>query len=485
MHTLPSTRPDVNRESRQVRRNRERAAEKAFQARHRQYNRQFREDLEEAARRAAQREVQRKLEAYADEVTGRANGQRRNRKDKSEAEECCNKCGEHLRSRFSRKGYYPRTLGTLMGEVQLRAPRVRCICGGDVSLIYPVFLPYERQFVDVNEEMLLLSALGLSLREVQVLLDERGQQVSITTINKQVRSVADLSEEAFARLERVPPVVQLDALFIKEAEETGDTFRDKRGRLRKRKKVRKVALVVAWGIYPDTGERVLLGWVRGHEEDKEACLKLLKRLDKLGICWRTGLRLFIHDGGSGFAAAFEEVTFGEVRHQRCIFHKMRNVVDAIKGEPKMSREEKRERRREVLADLKKVWEGSSKEAVKSAMEAFAATWQEKEPEAVAKLRHEFDATLAYLDVQEEAKVQGQDWDRRFLRTTSSLERTNRTLRAKARKAGVYQTEEGLRAGSYLAAGCPGKNVRGRLQAWLPKVLDGEHAHPALVEIPCP
>lgn len=367
----------------------------------------------------------------------------------------------------------------------MRAPRVRCLCGGDVSLIYPVFLPHERRFIDVNEEMLLLSALGLSLREVEVVLHERGQQVSITTINERVRSVAALSEEAFARLERVPPVVQLDGICVKEAEETGDTFRDKRGRQRKRKKVRKVSLVVAWGIYPDTGERLLLGWVRGHEEDKETCLKLLKRLDQLGICWRTGLRLFIHDGGGGFLAAFEEITFGDVRHQRCIFHKMRNVVDAVKGEPKMSREQKRERRRDVLADLKKVWEGSDEAAVRGELDAFAAKWQEKEPEAVAKLRHEFDATVVYLEVQEDARKQGQEWDRRYLRTTSSLERTNRTIRSKARKAGVFQSSDGLRANCYLAAGCQGKTTPGRLREWIPKVRDGKHALADQTQKLCP
>jgi transposase-like protein len=476
MDTLPSTRSDVKPESRQVRRAKERAAGKAFQARHRQMSRALREDLEEAGRRAEEREVQRNLGAQVEGILGRANGQRRDRHDPTEVKECCcNRCKTHLRRNFFRKGSYPRSLGTLAGTLHLNVPRVRCQCGGDVTIIYCYFLPYERRFIDVDENILTLSALCLSVREIEVILDERGQRVSINTISKRIRSVAELSEAEFSRLERVPPIVQLDGIFTREAEGTGEFFINKRGHRRERKKVKKAALVVAWGIYPDTGERVLLGWEPGHEEDGKTCLKLLKRLDKLGICWRNGLRLFIHDGGGGFVAAFEQITFGPVEHQRCIFHKMRNVLDAVKGDGKMSREEKRERRREVLADLEEVWTGGSEEAVRGRLEKFAAAWQEKEPEAVAKLRYEFDSTLAYLQVQVQARAEGREWEARFLRTTSSLERTNRTIREKARKAGVFQTREGLRANCYLAAGCVGKNKPGRLRAWVAKLRDGEHA----------
>ncbi len=153
MHTLPSTRPDVNhvhRESRPVRRARERAAEKAYQARHRQENRLRREDLVDAARKAAEQKVQGMLEAQVDGLLGRSNGQHQDRKDPTELEECCHRCGTHLRRWFRRKGFYRRSLGTLMGELQLRVPRVRCRCGGDVSIVYWAFLPYERRFIDVN-----------------------------------------------------------------------------------------------------------------------------------------------------------------------------------------------------------------------------------------------------------------------------------------------------------------------------------------------
>lgn len=449
--------------------------EKEAEARHRQRNRIRGWHLQETARKAVQQELQQDVYACGDAAVGRPNGKRRDRRDQTEGDAACNACGTRIKSHFSRKGYYLRELGTLLGVVKLRVPRIRCRCGGDVSVIFACFLPYERRFVDVDEGILLYSALCLSLREIRTVLEWHGQHLSITTIGEQVRSVAQLSEDAFQRLERIPPVIQLDGVFVREAVETGETFQDKRGRRRKRKKVTKKALVVAWGIYPDTGERVLLGWEEGDEEDKETCLKLLKRLDKLGICRKNGLRMFIHDGGGGFSAAFEEITFGEVAHQRCIFHKMANVLDALKMEPGMTPEEKRERRVEVARELVKVWDGSTEEEVQAKLEEFAAEWQKTQPEAVAKLQADFGSTTAYLRVQEEVRREGQEWETRFLRTTSSLERTNRSIREKTRKAGAFQTSEGLRANAFLAAGCRGKTQPGRLKQWLPGVLDGEYA----------
>lgn len=170
-----------------------------------------------------------------------------------------------------------------------------------------------------------------------------------------------------------------------------------------------------------------------------------------------------------------EITFGEVTHQRCIFHKMANVLDALKMEPGMTPEQKRERRVEVARALVKVWEGSTEAEIQAKLQEFVAEWQKTQPEAAAKLQADFGSTTAYLRVQEEVRREGQEWETRFLRTTSSLERTNRSIREKVRKAGVFQTSEGLRANAFLAAGCRGKRPPGWRRQWLPGVMDGEHA----------
>ncbi|HEX2998677.1 MAG TPA: transposase, partial [Armatimonadota bacterium] len=207
-------------------------------------------------------------------------------------------------------------------------------------------------------------------------------------------------------------------------------------------------------------------WVVGKEEDETSWLKLLRKLSKQEVCYRNGLRLFIHDGSGGLEKAFEQITFGPVERQRCIFHKMRNVVNAVQGDPEMFPGQKRERRKALLADLVTVWEAESREEAQTRCEQFAAKWEEREPEAVGKLRNGFAATTAYYVVEAAARAQGQDWQRRYLRTTSLHERWNRTLRRKSRAAVVFQSERGLLANAYLTLGCQGKATEGQLGEWL-------------------
>ncbi len=476
MLTLPSGRQDVNRQapvSRQQARAQTQQQEKEFEARFSAGNESFRRELEATAKKAAEHKFESDCEEQVEQIVGRKNGARRDRKDKTEVEECCNRCGTHLRSHFLRKGHRPRCLQTLLGVLLLWVPRVECECGGDVSISFRRFAPFARRFEDVAETILLLTGMCLSLRQVRTFFDARHLRISIATIGGQVADVADLSAQVFSTaLGMAPPVVMLDGIFAYMAEETGEFFTDKRGRKRPRRRVRKKPLLVAWGIWPDSGEKVLLGWVVGQEEDRESWLKLLKDLDKRGVCYRNGLRLFIHDGSTGLEAAFEELTFGPVEHQRCIFHKMRNVVEAVKGEEKATREQKQARRKEVLADLVSIWDGCNEAEARARFEAFAAKWREKEPLAVERLRKGFDATVVYYRVQDQARAEGQEWPAHFLRTTSFEERWNRTIRMRMRASTIFQTEKGARGAVYLAIGCRGKTMPGQIARWLREIRQG-------------
>ncbi|MBI2941270.1 MAG: hypothetical protein HYY04_12620, partial [Chloroflexi bacterium] len=68
-----------------------------------------------------------------------------------------------------------------------------------------------------------------------------------------------------------------------------------------------------------------------------------------------------------------------------------------------------------------------------------------ESEAVATLLRDFDQTLVSLEVHAAAAKQGDDGDVRYLRTTSLLERLNRTLREMADRVVLLHSEDGLDA----------------------------------------
>jgi transposase-like protein len=394
-------------------------------------------------------------QALRDEVTqllGRAKGQRRNHHDPTIIKARCNRCGSSHRCRFYRAGSYRRGLLTFAAWGQIAAPRISCLCGGMVDFESAYFTPYGRVWFDVEERARQLAGLCVSLRDgVEVLAWDNKQPLSIATLNRFVNETAVLAQSFRAtELVQVPAVVMLDGIWLKVLEPTGEWYIDKKGRRRQRQKARKFPVLVAFGLDPLSGERWLLDWERGRDEDEESWRVLLERLLARGLCAERGLELFVHDGSAGLEKAFAWVHFGKgVERQRCIFHKLANVGRDVVGEEGMSRLARRERRAQVLADAAVVYRGEDEAAVIQRLGAFRAKWVEQEPRAVATLERDFERTLVYLKVRERARRRGQEWRVECLRATSALERVQRHLRRKARQVVIFHAEKGVAAAIQL------------------------------------
>jgi transposase-like protein len=394
-------------------------------------------------------------QALSDEVTallGRPKHARRQTAPLRRTGAQCAACQQDWAPRFSRAGSYRRTLLTTRASVTVRVPRVSCVCGGQVPLEFATFGRYERSWGDVQERARQLAGLCLSLADLrEVLAGECQQWLGASTLQRWVHEAAALA--AVLRGEpfpRIPPVVLLDGLWVRLMVSTGARYRDRRGRERPRMRRVWVPLLVAYGVDPTTGERWLLDWEQGTGEDTASWQRLLERLEARGLRADAGLSLFVSDGSSGLEAAFGLVDFGPgVLRQRCVFHVLRTVRQAVRGERGMSRAAKQARRREVLQEAAAIWQAPDPRTVRRAYQRFRQTWQAREPEAVAALARVFPATLAYLEARTRAREQGEHWAVEYLRTTSALERVNRALRQKARQVGTFQSERGLLAAIVL------------------------------------
>lgn len=163
-------------------------------------------------------------------------------------------------------------------------------------------------------------------------------------------------------------------------------------------------------------------------------------MEEQGISAEQGLRLIIHDGGSGLCAALRFLDLG-VADQRCIFHKLRNIAKAILVPDDLEPEERRRKRKAILNDFKAIWQAKQyATALRRYLQVYRK-YRDAQPAAVATLRRDFRTTLAYYQVKQEHPT----WDWRFLRTTSRLERFNRALRKRCRAAGAYHSDQGLEA----------------------------------------
>lgn len=350
----------------------------------------------------------------------------------------CQRCGNRNVRAFSRNGHRQRQWVTTFGVVTYALPRVVCECGGSVSIPFSILQPYQRFWDDVVEQVERWAKLGLSLRQMQGEIGETmGTQVGLRKLNtlvQDVRTPHDLP------LTSVPPVVMLDAIWVTLLADTPGVKTDRSGRQRGVKSRQKVAVLVALGLYPQSGRWGILGWHVADAESQDAWEALLLSLEQRGLYRERGVELFIHDGGSGLRAALDLI-HPHIPHQRCLFHKLRNLWTRIQAPSDLPREERREFKRDILQSILPLLDLNDVEQAQQLRETLCQTWQDSQPEFVKTLQRDWHETVAFFRVLKRFP----DWQRTALRTTSLLERVNRMLRRYFRIAGAFHSLSGLLA----------------------------------------
>jgi len=403
---------------------------------------------------------------------GRKKGLHRSKLQSSASALHCANCGRCCTLDFVRKGYYQRTQLTLWGALDISVPRVECVCGHCPFLPFVTLTPYDRIWSDLDELTVALVACDMSLRLSAALVGlESGGTVSIGTLQRRVGRVAALANWTMKqKLPHSPPVVMLDAIWGTMMVETGERKRDKRGRERRVKRGMTVPLLIAQSIEPESGETSLLAWVEGKAENLEDWTHLLTVLHERGVHAAAGLRLLVFDGCGALEAGLGVVDLGPVHRQRCIFHKLKNVLRDVSGDHGMTREQKKLRVRAVLDEASAIYAAATEAEARSRAAAFRTRWSVTEPKAVATLERDVDATLTYYAVQEEAEAQGHAWKVEHLRTTSPLEGMNRSLRAKWRQACAFWSQDGWVGALWVVAKQRERHDKTDRLAWLNDVM---------------
>ena len=140
---------------------------------------------------------------------------------------------------------------------------------------------------------------------------------------------------------------------------------------------------------------------------KESWKELLLDLKERGL--RHGPLLAVGDGAPGFWAALEKV-FPATRGQRCWFHRMGNVLNAL---PRSSHGRAKQA-------LQEIWMAPTRKEAHTAFDRFVSHYGAKYPKAAEKLTKDRDALLAFYDFPAE------HWA--HIRTTNPIESTFATVR---------------------------------------------------------
>ena len=295
------------------------------------------------------------------------------------------------------------------------------------------------------DQQLLHYCLGHSLRDLQEAMQYSvGEVLSLGTCNRLVLGL-EARAQAFktARLEVPPPVVLVDGLWLKLAVPTGEWQSDSLGRRRAVKRKQKRVMLTALGIYGD-GHWEILTWQLANTEDAAAWSNFLGALYVKGVTEQS-TELVVSDGAKGLAKALYSHLPG-VPHQRCIFHKIKNIsdylqyselmVDAWGNEALATRKAKQAYKQEILADAGDIFHTDVEVEIRARAQVFRNKWEEREPKAVAVFMNDFELTLSYLSVHfPRAHVA-------LIRTTNLLERFHKEVRRKQRDIGMLQSEAG-------------------------------------------
>jgi transposase-like protein len=268
--------------------------------------------LEELVRTGAREMLRRALEEEVDAFLGRGRYER----------------GGEFRG--YRNGYAPeRTIGTGLGAVPVRAPRVRDVPvevapDGYQSQLIP---KYQRRTAEQQALLVRLYLEGLSSGDFEPAFRELLGAEAPLSSSTILRLKEDWAEEYRAWQQRSLkkhryPYIWLDGIYVGCGEE-----RDKS------------VLLCVLGARED-GQKELLALAIGYRESTESWADVLRDLRRRGL---TAPLLAIGDGGLGAWAALDTV-FPTTAHQRCWNHRVLNVQDKL---PQRLQAEARQALREI------------------------------------------------------------------------------------------------------------------------------------------
>jgi len=301
-----------------------------------------------------------------------------------------------------RNGKRTRRVQTGCGMVDVEAPKVTGTALPFRSETLPAF---KRRSAKMEETMAALYAEGLSTRDFGRALggfwgDTGLSRSSVSRANKILYEQFGAWRKRDLSGEDVPYLF-LDGVYLKMR--IGNCAAE--------------AVLVAHGVTRE-GKRMLFGVVLGGRESEESWKALLLSMEERGL---RPPSLVVTDGNPGLIKALK-TTWKGVPRQRCIAHKIRNVLSRV---PK-------KHQAEVKREVTKIFYAANLEEALQAVKAFAAKYGNAFPAACGILAKDLADCLTFYRFPQE------HWKR--LRTSNVIERAFKEVRRRTNVVGRFPTE---------------------------------------------
>jgi transposase-like protein len=271
-----------------------------------------------------------------------------------------------------RNGYYERDLVTTAGKIEdLPVPRTRQ--GFQTEL----FERYQRRQAELDNAILEMFVKGASMEQVGGIVDTlTGVHPSPSTVSRVFHSL----EGEFAEWKKRPLKAHYLYTF---ADGTYFTVKyDQTGC--------KMPILAVMGI-DDKGQRDVLAFAVGERENQNAWEDLLENLKDRGV---VTVDLWSTDGNKAMLNAIEK-KFPASRRQRCIKHKMENILGYIP-----------EKQHDLIRpELRAIFYQANRQKAEQEAAAFIAKYEKVYPTAIACLKRDLEACLVFYDFPEKTLLQ--------------------------------------------------------------------------------
>lgn len=324
----------------------------------------------------------------------------------------------------SRNGKTKKTLKGDFGEIELETPRDR-----NGSFEPKIVGKGQTRFTGFDDKIISMYARGMSTREIGAHLQEiYGVDVSAGLISNVTEAVMEEVKIWQGRsLDEVYPILYMDALRVK---------------IRDGGHVVNKAIYVAIGVNME-GKKEVLGLWAAQNEGAKFWLQVMTELKNRGV---KDIFVACVDGLKGFPDAIETV-FPNAEVQLCIVHMVRASLSYVNWK----------QRKEVAADLKKIYQSTTEEEAELQLEEFAEKWDKTYPMVSQVWRRNWSGIRPFFAYPTEI--------RKAIYTTNAIESLNMSLRKILKTRGSFPTEDAAMKLLYLALSNASKKWSMPIRNW--------------------
>jgi len=309
-----------------------------------------------------------------------------------------------------RNGRSKKTVQGELGEVTLDTPRDR-----NGTFEPQIVGKHQRRIPDFDEKILALYAKGMTTRDIQEIVEQLyGVEVSPMLISSVTEDLdAEVTAWRNRSLESVWPIVYFDGIVVHVR---GENCR-----------VSQHTIYVALGVNLE-GQKELLGLWLSQSEGAKFWLSCLTDLKNRGL---DDIFVACIDGLSGFAEAIH-AAYPQTQVQLCIVHLVRAALRYVSSEDS----------KQVIVDLKKIYQAATVEEAEQALEDFAQAWDAKYPTIAKVWRAKWTDIITLFDFPPPI--------RRAIYTTNAIESVNSVIRKFTKNRKIYPNEQSALKLIYMA-----------------------------------